>query len=882
MSRSFVWFLASLATLSGCSKAGNGLVVVVVDAAQPVANIAALHTKASIGGHTVEFDVKGPSSPFSLPPSETFGIDVPAAYSGIMMVHVDALDGATPPAVLASGDGQVMVAAGARRNLQITLASGGGGDGGSGDGSGGGDAGDGGASPIHLNAIHPSLASAGETLLLEGRFGAGATVTFPGGTVAPATVLGPERATVVVPSSATAGDLTVSSDGATSAPVAFRRTSFLPAVQTFQPWYEQSSVARQAPKMVSPRSAHASAVVGSFLYLFGGARSSDGQTQGTVERALLDADGTLGPFVDGGITLVTRRAHHAALALGNRVYVIGGDNPTAVGSVETATVGADGTLGAFADAGVALKAPRTAHAAVVIGGSLYVIGGSDGSQTPLQSLERAPILGDGTLGAFAPVPSVMLTVPRSAASAVVVGSWLYVLGGSNNGGALKSVDRAPINPDGTLGAFVDAGVTLTQTRSSFAAAVIGRAVYTFGGLNASTALKDIDQAPINSDGTLGPFAAAAQPLYSARSAPTSEVVGNYVYVLGGPTGVAVDAEHASINGTGGLGTFATTPGVTLPPTYGLAASTFALGNYVYLIGGITASSPTASAPTFRTTVLRAPVNADGTLGTFADAGTALTVARYNPVVLVIGSTVYVAAGLGASSGGKSIERAQFDSHGVLGPFIDAGAGVTIPIGIAETHAVVLGNSAYLLGGRADGTGAVATIEQAAIDAQGTLGSFSAVDAATNALALARRGHGVIVTRLYVSTIGGSLDNANTTATSDWATYGPDGSLNKFSGGPSYLALANYYHTSLIIGGFYYVVGGLVRTPQRTQLSTDGNYGALAPVYTSSTVAVRQDSGAIAIGNYVYLIGGWIAPEYGAGSSWSPTSPIGTVERAELQ
>src|SRR6185295_18507985 len=67
------------------------------------------------------------------------------------------------------------------------------------------------ASPVaptyQLLAVSPAIASTGDTLTLEGTFSDSATVQFPGGVVQPATVLGEHRATVVVPETATAGDL---------------------------------------------------------------------------------------------------------------------------------------------------------------------------------------------------------------------------------------------------------------------------------------------------------------------------------------------------------------------------------------------------------------------------------------------------------------------------------------------------------------------------------------------------------------------------------------------------------------------------------------------------------------------------------------------------
>jgi len=59
----------------------------------------------------------------------------------------------------------------------------------------------------------------------------------------------------------------------------------------------------------------------------------------------------------------------------------------------------DGTLSAPTAAGN-LVAPRAGQAVAVIGDTVYVIGGQDATAAFLTSIESAPILADGTLGAF--------------------------------------------------------------------------------------------------------------------------------------------------------------------------------------------------------------------------------------------------------------------------------------------------------------------------------------------------------------------------------------------------------------------------------------------------------------------------------------------------
>jgi hypothetical protein len=144
--------------------------------------------------------------------------------------------------------------------------------------SGGGD--DGGknhapppGSPI-LAAVEPAVAPAGATITLEGTFKDPTTVNFPGGDTAAATVLGPHRATVIVPGTATSGTLNVSTGGIDTASVPFRTTSFTPKLANFRAMFEQTDAARPAPVLAAARTGATAAVAGHTLYVIGGKTGS--------------------------------------------------------------------------------------------------------------------------------------------------------------------------------------------------------------------------------------------------------------------------------------------------------------------------------------------------------------------------------------------------------------------------------------------------------------------------------------------------------------------------------------------------------------------------------------------------------------------------------
>lgn len=209
-------------------------------------------------------------------------------------------------------------------------------------------------------------------------------------------------------------------------------------------------------EFVTPRlarrfgSAHAT-VAGDRVYFLG--IESDHLEVASLRRA-----GSPAPFVapPGAPSLQRARAESAAIVLGSSLYVVGGRDASgaATASIERATIERDGTIGPFSDVGN-LGTARAGASLVEHGRFVFVVGGTtDGS------IERIPLVGGTTFTLPSePVDGVTLAQPRRGASAVVVrnasgAATLYVVGGlDHNGAPLASVERAPLADDGTLGAF---------------------------------------------------------------------------------------------------------------------------------------------------------------------------------------------------------------------------------------------------------------------------------------------------------------------------------------------------------------------------------------------------------------------------------------------
>lgn len=163
---------------------------------------------------------------------------------------------------------------------------------------------------------------------------------------------------------------------------------------SLEPW-------RQGPPLMVRRGLGALVATAGFLYAVGG----DWAEQ-SVERAAIQADGTLGPW-EPTTSLREIRRQHAVAAAGGYLYAIGGyGQRAATASVERARVQADGSLGPWEPAS-SLTAPAMNLGAVATGGFLYAVGGggvnSDLTRVQAAALDPGPT---PTAGAMAFFPQI--------------------------------------------------------------------------------------------------------------------------------------------------------------------------------------------------------------------------------------------------------------------------------------------------------------------------------------------------------------------------------------------------------------------------------------------------------------------------------------------
>lgn len=291
---------------------------------------------------------------------------------------------------------------------------------------------------------------------------------------------------------------------------------------------------------------------GAFLYVLGGTNSWK-ETFSDVQRARIASDGSLEAFEPAG-KMDGPRAGHVVATVEGHVLVAGGSNQSVF--VDTSAIADinpdDGSLSAFRP-GPKLPDAIMHGTAVVSGRTVYLFGGrgeghahgpdggTAGDGTTSKPLAvRTTLQEDGSFSAFEPVTP--LSPDRSHHMSFVYASWVYVAGGFSgsplNGAHrdLGDVQRAPILPDGTLGAWEPAGM-IEPALSVTNALLFNDHVYFFGGLSGTTFFKKVWRSRVSKEGMFGPLELLEPTLNTARGhVHTTPMYRGSAYAVGGQTG----------------------------------------------------------------------------------------------------------------------------------------------------------------------------------------------------------------------------------------------------------------------------------------------------------------------------------------------------------
>jgi N-acetylneuraminic acid mutarotase len=224
-----------------------------------------------------------------------------------------------------------------------------------------------------------------------------------------------------------------------------------------------------------------------------------------------DLWGSTGNYWVSKAVLPTARFRLAAGVIGGRLYVLGGDNGSALNTNEEY----DPAVNAWTTK-TALPTARQGLAAGVTGGRLYAVGGYSSSYLKTNE-EYDPAANAWTTKAQMPTA-------RYAFSAGVIAGKLYAVGGFN--GAYPSANE---EYDPAVNAWTTKA-PLPTPRSGLAAGVIGGKLYAAGGNNGSNLAINEEYDPAANAWT------TKTPLPAGRARLAAGVIGGKLYAVGGHNG----------------------------------------------------------------------------------------------------------------------------------------------------------------------------------------------------------------------------------------------------------------------------------------------------------------------------------------------------------
>lgn len=504
------------------------------------------------------------------------------------------------------------------------------------------------------------------------------------------------------------------------------------------------------------------------VYVVGGTNGAS--STNIVYTATINSDGTLNAWSTGTSFPVNITAA-AVFITKNRVFICGGtQNGYSNNAIYTASINVDGTIGTWVLNNVHLPESCTSPQYFIVKNTAYIVGGYNASNvTTSNRMYYASIKSDGTLGEFAASPNA-LPWNMWGGETFVVKNKVYICAGQIGGGGSAS---NVIMSASLVGGSNDYSSYYTEDTTNYLTPGAGKPWQQQYQINTtqSTDITGWTSASSNLPGQLGNSQAV--------------VTKNRVYLLGGNvSGTSVSTVYtASINADGTLGNWAT--GTILPSAIN-ASQVIAFRNKVYIIGGSTAN------------VYSADINADGTLGTWV-LGTALPViAGYGTAVITRNRIYIIGCYINGSYSGVTY-TAPINSDGTLGTWT---TGTTIPVAYCTGGVAITKNKIYYCGGWNGGLSN--TVYYATINSDGFISSWSVHSTMPGGLLASQ----CIVTKNRLYMFGGFNGNTSTTSAVYTAPIDDNGNLGTWTTGSS-ISIAIGYSASVITKNRIYLMGGNV-------------------------------------------------------------------------
>lgn len=255
------------------------------------------------------------------------------------------------------------------------------------------------------------------------------------------------------------------------------------------------------------------------LYVISGELPGDQPLVGDVFFAAINPDGSLGTWVKT-TSLPRYTSDHAFTVLNNKIYVIGGRGPSTIFYKEVyfADINPDGTLGNWRNT-TPLPSSRAGARAVALNNRIYVVGGhsEETGYVATNTVFYTSVDSDGNLGNWSTASPLPFITMRH--TALVLEDHIFVFGGHQGGTGqatvLNTTCGAKVNVDGSLENWYSYGPLFDEICQHASVTWQGY-VYVVGGFSANGSPRDTvyvsrltwrsltacERADVNCDGTV--------------------------------------------------------------------------------------------------------------------------------------------------------------------------------------------------------------------------------------------------------------------------------------------------------------------------------------------------------------------------------------------
>lgn len=592
------------------------------------------------------------------------------------------------------------------------------------------------------------------------------------------------------------------------------------------------------------------AVYNGYIYMIGG-NDGNAYSSGVYYMQPDVSTGAPTTWTKSGNAIGTAVAELGAFAYNGALYIIGGcSGATGIGcstystQVQKSTIGAAGAPGAFSGTGqLQLTLAIAAFGLAFYGGYIYMAGGADGTNAQEAIIKRAKLNSSGNIvaatGAAWTNTTGSMSKARRRTVAQVVNGYLYIIGGHNaadtSGGANGTtygdiqIGKIDLSTGGTgdIASFTQSASSTLTARWNPAVAFGNGFMYVTGGCTAgfppanctsntgttdetdeSFVVYNADNLGVNTWNTpTHTYSSSSPDPGQANRVGTAAVAYNgYLYVAGGCTtftiatlvcsAVTNTTAYAPINADGTLGTWTAGPTITTGTAF---AQLVANSGFLYYIGGQTADINTAV-----TTVYKSTIGAAGAPGAFSTASqTALPVAKTEAAATVYAGFIFIAGGYSGSANVNTTYHSTINGTGDITAWTATTSAFTTAR--RELSLVTAGAFLFVIGGY-DGTNYYADVQVATPSTStGDISSWSF----DKELPYKQAGMSAIGSNGYIYTFGGRSGVASTSCTSDisYAAVNGNGTVSDWQQPANTLASARFGTAAAYSNGYFFVNGG---------------------------------------------------------------------------